>query len=102
MQFLKAYEDVPAESEKAKSEFFIAPIINEVRLKNVKKITFFSGCQFNVDEKRGLKGFCDFLISTKYNAAFIESPLLAVVESKNNQDLYFPKLNDILISFITP
>lgn len=87
LEILKAYQGLPLQSEKSKSEFLIAPVINEVRLKNAKKITFFSGCQFNVDEKRGLKGFCDFLISTKYNAAFVESPLLAVVESKNNQDL---------------
>ena len=34
-----------------------------------------------------MKGFCDFLISTKFDAAFIESPLVAVVEAKHNQDL---------------
>lgn len=87
LAFLKAYEDVPLLSEKARSELVITPILNEVRLRNPKKMTFFSGCQLNVDEKRGLKGFCDFIISGKYNAAFIESPLLAVVEAKHNQAL---------------
>ncbi len=86
-QLLKAYEGIPLQSEKAKSEILISPVINEVRLNNPKKITFFSGYQFNVDEKRGLKGFCDFLISAKCNAVFIESPVLAVVEAKHNQDL---------------
>ena len=86
-ELLKAYKGVPLQSEKSKSEILISPIINEVRLNNPKKMTFFSGYQFNVDEKRGLKGFCDFLISAKYNAVFIESPLLAVVEAKHNQDL---------------
>jgi hypothetical protein len=87
IQSLKNYEGVPLQSEKAKSEILIIPVINEVRLKNPHKMTFFSGYQFNVDEKRGLKGFCDFLISKQYDAAFIESPLLAVVEAKHNQDL---------------
>jgi hypothetical protein len=87
IQLLKSYEGVPLQSEKAKSEVLIVPIINEIRLRNRQKITFFSGYQFNVDEKRGLKGFCDFLISGKYNAVFIESPLIAVVEAKHNQDL---------------
>ncbi len=87
IQLLKNYEGVPLQSEKAKSEILITPIINEIRLRNPKKITYFSGYQFNVDEKRGLKGFCDFLISAQYNAVFIESPLLAVVEAKHNQDL---------------
>ncbi|TAN46507.1 MAG: hypothetical protein EPN21_20270 [Methylococcaceae bacterium] len=87
LQLLAAGEGVPLQSEKAKSEMLISPLINAVRLKNPKKMTYFSGYQFNVDEKRGLKGFCDFLISKKYNAIFIESPLLAVVEAKHNQDL---------------
>jgi hypothetical protein len=84
---LELYQGLPVQSEKAKSEFLISPVISEVRMRNSKKITFFSGYQFNVDEKLGLKGFCDYIISQKYNAAFIESPLLAVVESKHNQDL---------------
>jgi hypothetical protein len=87
LKILESYQGLPLQSEKAKSEFLISPIISEVRLRNPKKMTFFSGYQFNVDEKLGLKGFCDFLISRKYNAVFVESPLLAVVESKHNQDL---------------
>jgi hypothetical protein len=87
IQSQKAYKGIPLHSEKIKSEILIIPIINEIRLRNPQKFTFFSGYQFNVDEKRGLKGFCDFLISGQYNAVFIESPLLAVVEVKHNQDL---------------
>ncbi len=87
VQWLEAGKGLPSQSEKAKSEMLIHPILNEVRLKNPKKMTYFSGYQFNVDEKRGLKGFCDFIISQKYNAVFVESPILAVVEAKHNQDL---------------
>ena len=78
---LKINQQVPIETEKAKSELLITPILNELRVINPEKFTYFSGYQFNVDEKRGLKGFCDFLISTKFDAAFIESPLVAVVEA---------------------
>ena len=87
LKTLAINREVPIESEKAKSELLITPILTEIRLMNPKKITYFSGYQFNVDAKRGLKGFCDFIISKKYNAAFIESPLIAVVEAKHNQDL---------------
>ena len=87
LQCMEVYEGVPLQSEKARSEMLITPIISEVRLKNPKKMTFFSGYQFNVDEKRGLKGFCDFIISQKYNAVFVEDPILAIVEAKHNQDL---------------
>ena len=65
LQILEASKGVPAQTEKAKSEILINPLINEVRRRNPKKMTYFSGYQFNVDEKRGLKGFCDFIISQK-------------------------------------
>ncbi|MFZ2727045.1 MAG: hypothetical protein WAX77_12390 [Methylococcaceae bacterium] len=80
-------QQLPLQSEKAKSELLITPVLNEVWLKNPKTFTYFSGYQFNVDNKRGLKGFCDYILCKKYNAVFIESPLCAVVEAKHNQDL---------------
>lgn len=87
LKTLAINREVPAESAKAKSELLITPILSEIRLINNKKMTYFSGYKFNVDAQRGLKGFCDFIISRKYNAAFIESPLMAIVEAKHNQDL---------------
>ena len=84
---LKINNEIPIESEKAKSELLITPVLMALRVNNAKKFTYFSGYQFNVDSSKGLKGFCDFIISKKYNAAFIESPLIAVVEAKHNQDL---------------
>jgi hypothetical protein len=87
LQTLEINQQVPIDSEKAKSELLITPLLNEVRLKNPRSFTYFSGYQFDVDAQRGLKGFCDFIVSKKYDAAFISSPLLAVVEAKHNQDL---------------
>ncbi len=87
LKTLEINKEIPIESEKAKSELLITPILTEIRRHNPKKFTYFSGYQFNVDSKLGLKGFCDFIISKKYNAAFIECPLVAVVEVKSNQDL---------------
>ncbi len=84
---LQLNQEVPMESEKAKSELLITPILNEVRIQSDRRFTFFSGYQFNVDASRGLKGFCDYLISAKEDAIFIESPLIAIVEAKHNQDL---------------
>jgi hypothetical protein len=80
---------LPMQSEKAKSELLISPVLNEIWAKNSRTFTYFSGYQFNVDSKRGLKGFCDYILSTKYNAVFIESPICAIVEAKHkhNQDL---------------
>lgn len=84
---LAIHHGIPSNSEKAKSELFISPVLTDLTLRNPHKLSYFSGYQFNVDAKRGLKGFCDFIISAKYNAAFIECPLVAVVEAKYNQDL---------------
>jgi hypothetical protein len=87
LKTLEINQTFPIESEKAKSEYLIVPVLTEIQLKNPKKLSCFSGYQFNVDSKLGLKGFCDFIISKKYNAVFIESPLVAIVEAKHNQDL---------------
>jgi len=87
LRTLALHREIPSESEKAKSELFITPVLTELRANNPKRMTYFSGYLFDVDPKRGLKGYCDFLISRKHNAAFVESPLIAVVEAKHHQDL---------------
>jgi hypothetical protein len=50
-------------TEKARSEFIIAPILAEVRRQAQPPISLFSGVEFNVDIERGLRGICDFLFS---------------------------------------
>ena len=87
LQILSINQQLPLQSEKAKSELLITPILNELWQRNPKVFTYFSGYQFNVDSKRCLKGFCDYILCKKYNAVFIESPLCAIVEAKHNQDL---------------
>jgi len=48
-------------TEKAKSEMIIAPILIEMRRILNNQISLFSGVKFNVDNTRGLNGFCAFL-----------------------------------------
>ncbi|TAD96581.1 MAG: hypothetical protein EAZ97_13740, partial [Bacteroidetes bacterium] len=71
-------------SEKAKSELIITPILREFRRKNIEKLSFFSGYEFNIDKKQGLNGFCDFIISTEINTVEIESPIFCFVEAKKD------------------
>ncbi len=78
-------QQLPLESEKAKSEHLIVPVLNDIRLRNPSAFTYFSGYTFNVDETRGLKGVCDFIISSKTDAMYIQSPILAIVEAKNEE-----------------
>ncbi|QFS46142.1 hypothetical protein [Nostoc sphaeroides] len=70
-------------SEKARSELIISPILFEVRKILNRKISFFSGEEFNVEPEAGLAGFCDFLISLSPEQLFIEAPAVVIVEAKN-------------------
>ncbi|NEP44489.1 MAG: hypothetical protein F6K35_36855, partial [Okeania sp. SIO2H7] len=71
-------------SEKARSELIVSPILVEVRKYLNKQISLFSGIDFNVDVELGLNGFCDFIISNSTQQFFIESPVIALVEAKND------------------
>jgi hypothetical protein len=70
-------------SEKARSEFLIAPILSEVRRCLQYQVSLFSGTEFNVDAAQGLVGFCDFILSASPEQYFISAPVMTVVEAKN-------------------
>jgi hypothetical protein len=69
-------------TEKARSEFLIAPILAEVRRQLHYRIALFSGTEFNVDASRGLQGFCDFILSASEEQLYIDAPVLTIVEAK--------------------
>jgi hypothetical protein len=69
-------------SEKARSEFIIAPILVELRGLANDEISIFSGREFNVDRELGLNGICDFLISKSSDQLTLSAPILALVEAK--------------------
>ncbi|WP_321161611.1 hypothetical protein [Lyngbya sp. CCAP 1446/10] len=48
-------------SDKARSELIIAPILVEIKKRLPERMSLFSGREFNVDPARGLSGYCDFL-----------------------------------------
>ncbi len=69
-------------SEKAQSEFIIAPILLELETLLTDKISLFSGEDFTVDRSLGLNGICDFLIARSPAQLIIKAPVIAVVEAK--------------------
>ena len=73
---------VDINTEKARSELIIAPILLEVRRQLNYKISFFSGTEFNVDPDQGLNGTCDFLLSLSPERLFINAPVITLVEAK--------------------
>jgi hypothetical protein len=69
-------------TEKARSEFLIAPVLAEVRRLLHNQISLFSGNEFNVDAERGLQGFCDYIISGSKEQLFITAPVTIIFEAK--------------------
>ncbi len=69
-------------SEKARSELIITPILLDVS-KQLIQFKFFSGIKFDVDETQGLNGFCDYIISHAEEKLFITAPVIMLVEAKN-------------------
>jgi hypothetical protein len=70
-------------TEKARSEMIISPILLEARRQANYQISLFSGAEFNVDSAQGLVGFCDFMISRSKEQLTINAPVMAIVEAKN-------------------
>lgn len=73
------------DTEKARSEFIIAPLLADYRHRFKSVISLFSGVEFNVDPSRGLNGVCDFMISRSTEQLYISAPVIVLVEAKNNR-----------------
>ncbi len=73
-------------TEKARGELIIFPVLLEVKRRIDFQISVFSGKEFNVDVERGLNGNPDFLISRSREQFFITAPVMTLVEAKN-QDI---------------
>lgn len=69
--------------KKARSEMIIAPVLLEVRRQAQGQVSLFSGVEFNVDEAKGLAGFCDYIISRSREQLTINAPVVLVTEAKN-------------------
>lgn len=70
-------------TEKARSELIIINVLLELKDNFAEKISFFSGIDFTVDRERGLNGFCDYIISQSPEQLYIDIPVIAIVEAKN-------------------
>jgi hypothetical protein len=70
-------------TEKARSELIIAPVLMESAHLAGGGMGVYSGVTLDVDRERGLYGRCDFLVGRKAGPFLLGSPLLAVVEARN-------------------
>ena len=70
-------------TEKARSELIIAPVLLEVRRILNFQIGFFSGTEFNADPESGLNGYCDYILTASSDLYEIRTPVVILVEAKN-------------------
>ncbi|NET60061.1 MAG: hypothetical protein F6K47_29120 [Symploca sp. SIO2E6] len=75
---------IAVDTEKARSEVIINPVLLEVRRILGRQISVFSGEEFNVDLSVGLNGVCDFLISRSPEQLTVEAPTIVIVEAKKS------------------
>ena len=72
------------QTEKARSEFLIAPVLMELSSLIATPFGIYSGYDFNVNRDRGLVGFCDYMLSRTWNLMELTAPVIAIVEAKND------------------
>ncbi len=73
-----------ASSEKAKSEFIIAPTLLEIEGHYPEQIAIYSGKNLDAERTSGLYGKCDFIIGKGAVSTIISTPIIAMVESKRD------------------
>ncbi len=79
---LQIAKELPVRSKKAKSELIVMPILIEMRNRNDKYVTIYSGDSLNIDDK--LKGECDFIVAKDTGSFDMNTPIFQVVEAKKN------------------
>jgi hypothetical protein len=73
---------LPLNSEKAKSEFIVSPILLEIWKISNKTFSIFSGATLDVGGE--LIGECDFILSGKGESQEIEAPIFTLIEAKDD------------------
>lgn len=68
--------------EKARSEFFIAPLLLASRDLTGEKFFLFSGEKLDADAARGLTGECDFILTHSRPSLTLTTPVMTIVEAK--------------------
>lgn len=87
-EYLRAWLDefarvaVGINTEQARREFIVAPVLAEAKRRAVGPVTVHPGVALDVDRGRGLSGFCDYIIARSPEYYYLRSPLVAVVEAK--------------------
>jgi hypothetical protein len=74
---------VNVNTEKARSELIIAPVLAEFKLLHRDRVSLFSGIEFTVDQAAGLNGRCDYILARSPEQLALTAPVCVFVEAKN-------------------
>lgn len=74
---------IAVNTEKARSELAIAPILTEVWRRGGGRVALFSGVTFNVDPAADLSGVCDYILGRPPQLDFVSAPVMMIAEAKN-------------------
>lgn len=83
IQSLVVAKMVPLTNEKGKSERIISPILGEIAVAYIEKITLFSGEDLTIEGEDELSGECDFFFANRPHRNVIVAPIITLVEAKN-------------------
>jgi hypothetical protein len=72
-------------TEKARSEFIIAPLLFELRELLDRQVGLFTGADFTIDIPSGLNGVCDFLLTRSSSEVSIKAPVVVLIEAKKGE-----------------
>jgi len=78
-----AVGDLGVCTEKAKSEFIVAPLLIELRRSLGRPFSVFSGMELTAHKGRGLNGACDYILTKGNNQHLREAPIVGILEAKN-------------------
>ena len=71
-------------SEKARSEFIVAPILLASRELSHNTVAIYSGQRLDVQPEHGLVGECDFILSATTPVPVLHAHIVTIVEAKKN------------------
>ncbi len=72
-------------TEKIRSELIVSNVLLELKQHLNDAMSLFSGIKFDVDKDKDLNGFCDYILSSSPEQFYLSSPIVTIVEAKNEQ-----------------
>ncbi len=84
LETLRRGQSLAAQSEKARGELIVMPILLTSRELLSDAFVIYSGTPLNVDPDLGLRGECDYILSRSPTIFVFQGPLMVIVEAKKN------------------